>query len=155
MCPPYLSIRVCELRCLKIFCSISRMWNSKTFNFTQPTGRKCSKTMAWTMALASSPSPYGAICSAVWWGSYCPSVGPHSSSLLQKVIFIVLVTFIFLKAKTSLCAVKPVVTVLIQSSSSVIIIIYNDSRNSKKNLESTYNLDTCFFFFARARVCVG
>ena len=100
MCPLYLSINLSDLRCLIIFCSIFRMWNSKILNSTQPNGRKHVQTMAWTVALASSSTTYGTVCSTVWWGSNCSSVGPHSSSLLQKVMFICMSHFSLLKAKT-------------------------------------------------------
>lgn len=110
----YISISRSELRHLSIFCAISRMWNAKTFNPTQPTGRKCAETMAWTMALASSPSTNGAICSTVWWGSYCSSVGSDSSSLLQKVMFICISHFF--SWSENIYAVEPVVIVSIQFS---------------------------------------
>lgn len=42
--------------------------------------------MVRAVALAGGSFTHGAVSSAVCWRPYCPAMGPHGSSLLQKVL---------------------------------------------------------------------
>ena len=77
-----------ESSCYSLGPLTTRMRKSKVFYPSKATRWKFAKAVAWTVALAGSSSANGTICSAVWWRSPCTSVGPHRSSLLQKVMYI-------------------------------------------------------------------